>query len=776
MGMTDHHDMAFVAYVRRAAEEETDESGKPLSAAQHLVVFPGMELTLGVPCQALVIFDANLPDDMFPLAMAALTLNPSPDTDPKTAKVERLDHIQSLKQLKEELDKHKYLRDRYTVFPNVSDGKFSLLRGGQAGKYIEMPWVGGFVDGSLEKLGQGNRDILAGKQKEWGNKRLACFQTSDSRREDHADLGKVSTWIKWAAPTAEALRQACLAQESRVSQEEPRLPLVSIAGISVSNSAFLGPVELELNTQYNALIGGRGTGKSTILEYLRWALCDQPPGLSDNEDAPNYQARRARLIEQTLKPLKATIQVRFEVNGVPHVVRRSSEDGSLLIKIGNDEMKPCTEEEIRLLLPIQAYSQKQLSDVSVRVEELSRFITAPIRGELGRIERQLSEYADRLRQSYASRRRQRALSQALSRQELEAKSLMDQAENLRASLSGLSDDDRSLLDRGRVFEAADRAMQGWRDGIGSLRAGSMSLKQSVQALLEQMAEPPAEPEQDVLKAAHAEYLALLNDAKAGLDALIARADAVEAAGEASPWRQWQRKLQTFRDAYQAAVQRSSAHSERLQQLGSIEEQASKSGREVSRLRSELAQLSAAEQTYQAERNAWLELLKERDGLLGGQCAGLTASSGGAIRAQVKRFADPTGFVDGLKQALSGSRIQGNKIERLGESIVGSADGAAQWTALLGELELVAEYDADKDGADNRPLTPTLAAAGMTSGDVDRLGRTLKIDDWLTLSLKPVESIPVFEYRAREGEYIAFRNASAGLIHSRTFTGTSGSYA
>ena len=49
-------------------------------------------------------------------------------------------------------------------------------------------------------------------------------------------------------------------------------------------------------------------------------------------------------------------------------------------------MRPCSEEEVRRLLPIQAYSQKQLSDVSVRVDELSRFITAPIRAELDGIE------------------------------------------------------------------------------------------------------------------------------------------------------------------------------------------------------------------------------------------------------------------------------------------------------------------------------------------------------------------------------------------------------
>ncbi|MCK4326266.1 hypothetical protein KAW55_05875, partial [bacterium] len=77
-----------------------------------------------------------------------------------------------------------------------------------------------------------------------------------------------------AIPTAEALRQACLAKESRISQIDPALPSVYVTSVDVSNSKFMGPIYLELNRQYNALIGGRGTGKSTILEYLRWGLCD----------------------------------------------------------------------------------------------------------------------------------------------------------------------------------------------------------------------------------------------------------------------------------------------------------------------------------------------------------------------------------------------------------------------------------------------------------------------------------------------------------------------
>jgi hypothetical protein len=148
IAVTDHHDMLFADYVRRAATDETDEQGQSLPKERRLVVFPGMELTLGVPCQAIIIFDAEFPTDLFSLAMTALTITPSAATELRTAQVKRLDHINSLRQLKEEIDKHTYLKDRYIVLPNVTnEGKSSLLRSGFPGKYIEMPWVGGYVDG-----------------------------------------------------------------------------------------------------------------------------------------------------------------------------------------------------------------------------------------------------------------------------------------------------------------------------------------------------------------------------------------------------------------------------------------------------------------------------------------------------------------------------------------------------------------------------------------------------------------------------------------------------
>lgn len=118
------------------------------------------------------------------------------------------------------------------------------------------------------------------------------------------------------------------------------------------------------------------------------------PPASDDTDAPDYQSRRRRLIANTLKTHGASVDVEFVVNDVPHIVRRESKDGSLLIKIGGDEMRACTELEVRTLLPVQAYSQKQLSDVSVRIDELARFITAPIRSQLVLIQGEIDDRAE----------------------------------------------------------------------------------------------------------------------------------------------------------------------------------------------------------------------------------------------------------------------------------------------------------------------------------------------------------------------------------------------
>jgi type III restriction enzyme len=324
VAITDHHDFALFPFIKAAAE--TDDEGELIDPVNRLVVFPGLELTLGVPCQAILILDAEFPTDRLISVLEALSVDPTDDDAEKLPPVIRLDKIQTFNQLYDEFDSRPWLKGRYIVLPNVTDkGHGTLMRAGMQAKYKTMPCVGGYIDGTVDKkVGDGNRRLFDGLDKNWGNHRLALFQTSDCRVDTFENLGKYSTWVKWAVPTAEAIRQACLAEESRISHLAPQLPTVFISQLNVSNSKFLGPIDIAFNPQFNAVIGGRGTGKSTILDYLRWGLCDQAAQAGDDELA-NPTVRRERLIENTLRPVNGQVEVYFTINDIPHVVRRDSD-------------------------------------------------------------------------------------------------------------------------------------------------------------------------------------------------------------------------------------------------------------------------------------------------------------------------------------------------------------------------------------------------------------------------------------------------------------------
>src|ERR1035437_630458 len=65
IAITDHHDFAFFPYIKRAAQDEVNDHGAPIDAAQRLIVFPGIELTLTAPaCQAPLVLDAGVPANL----------------------------------------------------------------------------------------------------------------------------------------------------------------------------------------------------------------------------------------------------------------------------------------------------------------------------------------------------------------------------------------------------------------------------------------------------------------------------------------------------------------------------------------------------------------------------------------------------------------------------------------------------------------------------------------------------------------------------------------
>jgi chromosome segregation protein len=81
--------------------------------------------------------------------------------------------------------------------------------------------------------------------------------------------------------------------------------------------------------------------------------------------------------------------------------------------------------------------------------------------------------------------------------------------------------------------------------------------------------------------------------------------------------------------------------------------------------------------------------------------------------------------------------------------------------ILADLEHLADFDAGREGAERIPAAPALVQVGYTPNDIKRVATQIKPDDWIGLALTPLEDVPTFSYRAREGEYIPFANASAG---------------
>ena len=94
--------------------------------------------------------------------------------------------------------------------------------------------------------------------------------------------GSHYTWVKMAKPSLEGLRLALLdgGGFSIRRSDEPKpfdpfgLPEHFIEEVEIENARFMGhgqPAKLTFNPWLNALVGGRGTGKSTVIHALRLA-------------------------------------------------------------------------------------------------------------------------------------------------------------------------------------------------------------------------------------------------------------------------------------------------------------------------------------------------------------------------------------------------------------------------------------------------------------------------------------------------------------------------
>ena len=85
-----------------------------------------------------------------------------------------------------------------------------------------------------------------------------------------------STWFKVSALSLESLKLAMRTPETRVSLDDPRSSLRPHIKCVSWVGGYLDGVTVPISKELTALIGGRGAGKSTVIESVRYALNIQP--------------------------------------------------------------------------------------------------------------------------------------------------------------------------------------------------------------------------------------------------------------------------------------------------------------------------------------------------------------------------------------------------------------------------------------------------------------------------------------------------------------------
>ncbi|MEG1112151.1 MAG: AAA family ATPase [Hafnia sp.] len=108
---------------------------------------------------------------------------------------------------------------------------------------------------------------------------IAIINAADVAQPEEIKTAGASCLIKMTRPCFSSFKQAFLDPESRVrlNADKPHSYASAIENIRFIGG-YLDETDITFSDHLNAVIGGRGTGKSTLLEAIRFALGKQPFG------------------------------------------------------------------------------------------------------------------------------------------------------------------------------------------------------------------------------------------------------------------------------------------------------------------------------------------------------------------------------------------------------------------------------------------------------------------------------------------------------------------
>jgi len=259
LAVTDHNHVEGVAAIREAA------------ATKGIHVFPGFEVGSQEGIHVLCIYPLDCPADKLGRFLGELKIR-------NTAPSSQLSGLHFSELLETVHNQGGVSIAAHAVHKG---GLLNHLSGqSRAAAWRDKHILAIQIPGSVDSLPQEYRKIVRNKNPDYQrdhaageNLALAVVNAKDVESPETLDDPAASCWIKMSEVGIEGLRQAFLDPDSRIRLNSDPAPNERMEFIALSwEGGFLDGVTINFNSDINVMIGGRGAGKSTLVESLRYVL------------------------------------------------------------------------------------------------------------------------------------------------------------------------------------------------------------------------------------------------------------------------------------------------------------------------------------------------------------------------------------------------------------------------------------------------------------------------------------------------------------------------
>lgn len=267
VGICDHNSLAYVETIRHELGQE------------NIIVFPGFEIASTEGIHLLCLFNPGAKIDDLHHLLTALGLPPKD----RWMKDEGIVPHQSRLRVPEIIEFVQRNREGICIAAHVERENGLLnecAKTTRAQYFIDPNLFAVQISGRREELPEFFRKVLDNELTHYHRQQpVAVLNCLDVYNLKDLSKPECSTWIKMSSPSLEGLWQAFLDPTSRLrllSEAEPHSH-AELAAVTWQGN-FLDGSAICFNENLNCLIGGRGSGKSTIIESLRYVLDLQPIG------------------------------------------------------------------------------------------------------------------------------------------------------------------------------------------------------------------------------------------------------------------------------------------------------------------------------------------------------------------------------------------------------------------------------------------------------------------------------------------------------------------